>query len=149
MKVTTETFFRPDELARERLSIPAALYNRCRLMLSRCQYAHVFVPIRSMQMLGVIDEEEVIFVDNQAYAVQDGEGGRLMMLAWLFRHAERGDDLNEPAPIELVYYARESRDLHRRLVGEFAKAIDLLEERARQHGCEPRAKKVLTFPSAR
>ncbi|MCB1787310.1 MAG: hypothetical protein KDJ33_13760, partial [Gammaproteobacteria bacterium] len=70
--VTTETFFRPDEIARERLTIPAALYNRCRLMLSRCQYAHVFVPVRSMQMQSVIDENEVIFVDNQAYAVRDG-----------------------------------------------------------------------------
>jgi hypothetical protein len=49
-KLTNETFFRPAEIARERLSLPAALYNRCRLMLSRCEYEHVFVPVRSMQM---------------------------------------------------------------------------------------------------
>lgn len=142
----TETFYRPDELARERLSLPATLYNRCRLMLSRCQYEHVFVPVRTMQMQSVIDEEEVIFVDNQAYAVRDGEGGRLIMLAWVFRHEEGRDDLSQPAPIELVYYHDSARDLHNRLIGEFGRALDLMEERHRDRGCEPRAKKVLPFP---
>ena len=145
MMVTTETFFRPDEVARERLSIPGGLYNRCRLLLSRCQYEHVFVPIRSMQILAVIDSEEIIFVDNQAYAVSDGEGGRLILLAWEYRHDLRGDDLNAPAPIELVYYGDSARDLHNRMIGEFGKALELLEQRAREHGCEPRAKKVLPF----
>lgn len=144
-----ETFFRPDELARERLSIPAALYNRCRLMLSRCQYGHVFVPIRSMQLQSVIDDDEVIFVDNQAYAVRDGEGGRLIMLAWVFRHDQQRDDLNRPAPIELVYYHDSARDLHNRLVGEFARALGLVEQRYREHGCEPRSKKVVPFPHQR
>jgi hypothetical protein len=145
--VVTETFFRPEEVARERLSIPAALYNRCRLMLSRCRYGHVFVPVRSMQMQSVIDDEEIIFVDNQAYAVRNGNGGRLIMLAWSFRHDQSRDDLNEPAPIELVYYHSSARDLHNRLIGEFAKALDLLEQRHRDHGCEPRAKKILPFRS--
>lgn len=143
--LVTETFFRPDEVARERLSIPAPLYNRCRLMLSRCHYAHVFVPVRSMQMQSVIDEGEVIFVDNQAYAVRDGEGGRLIMLAWVFRHDQGRDDLTEPAPIELVYYHESARELHTRLIGQFNGALDLMEQRYREHGCEPRSKKVLPF----
>ncbi len=147
--LTTETFFRPEAFAREKLSIPATLYNRCRLMLARCEYEHVFVPVRAMQMLAVIDEEEIIFVDNQAYAVRDGEGGRLIMLAWLYRHAERGDDLGGPAPIELVYYHDSARDLHNRLIGEFSKALDLMEQRYKKHGCEPQAKKVLPFRRAR
>ena len=41
----TELFFRPDSLACERLTIPAALYNRCRLALARCPNDHVFVPV--------------------------------------------------------------------------------------------------------
>ena len=143
--LTTETFFRPDEFARERLSIPAVLYNRCRLMLARCHYEHIFVPVRAMQMLAVIDEEEIIFVDKEAYAVRDGEGGRLIMLAWEFRHDQRGDDLSEPAPIELVYFHDSARELHGRLVGEFTKALELMEQRYKEHGCEPRAKKVLPF----
>ncbi len=145
-KPVSETFFRPQEIARERLNLPAALYNRCRLMLSRCQYEHVFVPVRTMQMQSVIDEEEVIFVDNQAYAVRDGEGGRLIMLAWVFRHGQGRDDLNQPVPIELAYYHDRARELHTRLIGEFNKALDLIEQRQRDQGCEPRAKKVLPFP---
>lgn len=144
-KLTSETFFRPDEIARERLSLPAALYNRCRLMLSRCEYEHVFVPVRSMQMQSVLDEDEVIFVDNQAYAVRDGKGGRLIMLAWVFRHDLGRDDLSQPAPIELVYYHENARDLHNRLVGEFNKALDSMDQRHKEHGCEPRSKKVLPF----
>lgn len=148
MAIESVTFFRPDELARERTSIAAPLYNRCRLMLARCRYEHVFVPVRSMQVQAVIDEHEVIFVDNQAYAVRDGEGGRIIMLAWEFRYDNQRDDLNEPAPLELVYYHDSSRELHNRLIGEFAKALDVLDQRLRDSGCVPRTKKVLPFPGA-
>lgn len=117
-------------------------------MLSRCRYEHVFVPIRSMQIQSVIDEDEVIFVDNQAYAVRDGEGGRLIMLAWVFRHDQHRDDLTEPVPIELAYYHHSARELHNRLIGDFGKALDLVEERQREHGCDPRSKKVLPFRCA-
>ena len=141
-----ETFFRPDELARERLCIPAALYNRCRLKLSRCRYEHVFVPVRSMQVQSVIDEEEIIFVDNQAYAVRDGQGGKLIMLAWVFCYDQNRDDLNKPAPIDLVYYQNDAREVHKRLIGEFGKALDLVEQRGRRHRSEPRSKQVLPFP---
>ena len=49
--------------------------------------------------MGVIDREEVIFVDSQDYAVQDDEGGKLICLAWIFRHGAGRGDLNEPALI--------------------------------------------------
>lgn len=142
-----ETFFRPEPVACERLTIPAPLYNHCRLMLARCQYEHIFVPVRSLQFQAVIDEQEVIFVDNQAYAVRDGEGGKLIRLAWKFLYDRQRDDLTEPAPIELVYYDEQARELHSRLVGEFAKALDIMEERYKEKGCEARSKKVLPFPS--
>ncbi|MCG8027915.1 MAG: hypothetical protein N0E55_08275 [Candidatus Thiodiazotropha taylori] len=144
----SEIFFRPDELACERLTIPAPLYNQCRLMLSRCQYEHVFIPVRTMQIQAVLDEEEVIFIDNQAYAVKDGQGGKLIRLAWKFRRDLDRDNLAEPAPIDLIYYDEKARELHNRLIGEFKKAMDLLEERAKEHGCEPKVKRVLPFPKA-
>ena len=142
----SEVFFRPDELACERLTIPASLYNQCRLMLSRCQYDHIFVPVRTMQIQAVIDQEEVIFVDNQAYAVREGEGGRLIRLAWKFRRDQEREGLTEPAPIDLIYYDDKARALHTRLIGEFKKALDSLEQRARKQGCEARTKRVLPFP---
>jgi hypothetical protein len=143
----SELFFRPEEVAGERLTIPAALYNQCRLMLSRCQYEHIFVPVRSMQIQAVIDEQEVIFVDNQAYAVRDGKGGKLIRLAWKFRRDQDREGLNEPAPIDLIYYDEKSRELHNRLIGEFKKALDEMEARAREKGCEATLVKVLPFPT--
>ncbi|MEW8508662.1 MAG: hypothetical protein AB2598_18375 [Candidatus Thiodiazotropha sp.] len=142
----SETFFRPDELACERLNIPSSLYNQCRLMLSRCQYEHIFIPVRTMQIQAVIDEDEVIFVDNQAYAVRNGEGGKLIRLAWKFRRDLERDNITEPAPIDLIYYDDQARELHTRLIGDFKKALDIMEVRFRENGCEARVKRVLPFP---
>ncbi|MCU7946479.1 MAG: hypothetical protein KZQ72_07530 [Candidatus Thiodiazotropha sp. (ex Cardiolucina cf. quadrata)] len=142
----SETFYRPEELACERLTIPAVLYNQCRLMLSRCQYDQIFIPVRSMQIQAIIDEEEVIFVDNQAYAIRDGEGGKLIRLAWKFRRDQERDSLTEPAPIDLIYYDDNARELHTRLIGDFKKALDIMEARYKENGCEARMKRVLPFP---
>lgn len=144
--IITETFFRPDEIARERLTIPATLYNRCRLMLSRCQYENVFVPIRSMQYQAVIGDKEIIFVDSQAYAVRDNQGGKLIVLSWEFRHDQGRDDLTKSAPIELIFYHPDARTIHNRLIGEFTKSLDIIETRYREKGCEARSRKVLPFP---
>ena len=141
----TELFFRPDSLACERLTIPAALYNRCRLALGRCPNEHVFVPIRSMQSMAVICQQEVIFVDSQAYAVQDDQGGRLICLAWAFRPETGRSDLTEPAPIELTYYRNDARDIHARLVGELMQSLEQMEERLRAGDCERRSRKVVPF----
>ena len=141
----SEIFFRPESLACERLTLPAALYNRCRLALSRCPNEHVFVPVRSMQIMAVIGPDEVIFVDSQAYAVQDGEGGRLICLAWVFRPEAGRSDLTEPAPIELLYFREDARELHSRLVGELAQVLEQMEDRLRAGDCEPRRRKVVPF----
>ena len=140
---SAELFFRPDSLACERLTIPAALYNRCRLALARCPNEHVFVPVRSMQIMAVIDPEEVIFVDSQAYAVQDGQGGRLICLAWAFRPGAGRSDLTDPAPIELTYYRKDARELHARLVGELLQCLEQMEARLRAGDCAPRSRKVV------
>jgi len=141
----SETFFRPDELARERLTIPAPLYNRCRLALGRSDNGHAFVPVRSMQIQAVIGPDEVIFVDSQSYAVQEGMGGKLICLAWAFRHETGRENLTEPAPIELVYYREDSRQLHSRLVGEFAQALELCAARQQEARGAAGVGKVLPF----
>lgn len=143
----SEVFFRPDEVARERIAIPAPLYNKCRLMLARCEYEHIFVPVRSLQFQAVIDSDEVIFVDNQAYAVRDGEGGKLIRLAWEFSHHDERNDLSEPAPIDLVYYDDQARELQSRVIGDFSKSLDILDQRYKERGCEARSRKILPFPA--
>jgi hypothetical protein len=137
MGSSTEIFFRPEETARERLTLPAPLYNRCRLLLARCPRPHVFVPIRTMQYQAVIDSEEIIFVDNQGYAVRDGRGGRLIVLAWKLVPDFTRESLAEPVPIEIVYYGSETHDTHRRLMSEFPRALSLYESKQQRDagGC--------------
>jgi hypothetical protein len=136
MGVTTETFFRPAETARERVNIPAALFNRCQLALNHSETRHVFIPIRSMQYQAIIDESEIIFVDNQGYAVSEGQGGRLIMLAWDIALRSPRDSLTAPVPIEIIYYNSDGHEIHRRLMGEFPKALDRYEAIRKETGGE-------------
>jgi hypothetical protein len=145
MKYTTETFFRPDEVSRERVNLPAPLFNRCKLLLNRSALGNVFIPVRTMQYQAVIDSDEIIFVDNQGYAVQDSKGGRLIVLSWeVALHGPR-DSLNKPVPIDVVYYGPERHETHRRLMGEFPKAIDIYESRLKENSNPGKTATVLSF----
>jgi len=145
MDSTTEIFFRPGETARERVTLPAPLYNRCRLLLTRSPHPHVFVPIRTMQYQAVIDSEEIIFVDNQGYAVRDGHGGRLIVLAWKVALENPRKSLTEPVPIEILYYGHETHDTHRRLMSEFPRALSLYETRHHQETAGGLTAAILPF----
>jgi hypothetical protein len=141
-----ETFFRPAELLRESLTIPAALYNRCRLLLARSELPHLFVPIRSMQFLAVINRHEIIFIDYQGgYTIQDGEGGRLITLAWQFSTEETRASLYEPVKMELVHYRQDVKALHQRIMSEFPSVLEQLSEKAAVAGDEPREQRILPF----
>lgn len=145
MKITTETFFRPTETARERVNLPAHLVNRCRLLLSHAGGRHVFIPIRSMQYQAVLDDAEIIFVDNQGYAVSDGQGGRLIVLAWDIALRGTRDSLSAPVPIEIIYFSDDGHEIHRRLMSDFPKALDGYETRLNEARDEIRTAKVLPF----
>jgi hypothetical protein len=145
MDVITETFFRPAETARERVNLPASLFNRCLLLLNHASAKHVFIPIRSMQYQAVIDASEIIFVDNQGYAVSEGHGGRLIMLAWDVALRSNRDSLNAPVPIEIVYYNSDGHEIHRRLMSEFPKALDRYEARQKDAGSDSVTATVLPF----
>lgn len=118
-----ETFFRPDEIvARERTTIPAAVHNGLQLLLKRSQGDCVFIPIRSMQYQAVFDRQEVIFVDSHGgYAHHNGEGGRLIRLAW--RPAFGPTSLSGPVPCEIIYYFKDHKAIQMRLIGEIQPTI--------------------------
>jgi hypothetical protein len=119
--ITEETFYRRDEIVREAHTLPAATYNLAHTLLSRAQNGCLFVPIRSMQFLAVLDGEEIIFVDR--------EGGRFIEIAWqAFRPQDRAA-LTDPVSYEVVYYSPQAAALMARLHGEFIKALHLLESR--------------------
>jgi len=145
MSSTSEIFFRRKEAAREQVSLPAPLFNRCLLLLNRAATAHVFVPVRTMQYQAVIDSDEIIFVDNLGYAVENGHGGRLIVLAWEFVSQGPRDSLTEPVPIEVVYYGQERHETHRRLLGEFTRALDRYEARLDENRGENRTATILPF----
>jgi len=145
MGVSTETFFRPAEIARERVNLPAPLFNRCLLALNHATTRHVFVPVRSMQYQAVIDDSEIIFVDNQGYAVSEGQGGRLIVLAWDVALRSARDSLSAPVPIEIIYYNSDGHEIHRRLMGEFPKALDRYEAIQKDTRSENVTASVLPF----
>lgn len=145
MDIITETFFRPDEVAREQVNLPAPLFNRCVLLLNHSSTNNVFIPVRAMQLQAVIDADEIIFVDSQGYAVKDGEGGRLIMLAWQVPMHNARDSLSEPVPIDVIYYANSNHDTHRRLMGELPKALDIHDARSKEHNDADKTATILPF----
>lgn len=100
-----------------------------------------------MQYLAVIDRDEIIFVDSQAYAVRDGEGGRMIMLTWRYDLSLDRDNLNEPVEIEVLYHHEQAFEVQKRIQSEFSQALDILESQQRVKGCEYKGKRVVEFPS--
>jgi hypothetical protein len=128
------------------MTIPAALYNRCRLLLTRSELPQLFVPLRSMQFMAVINHREIIFIDYQGgYMVQDGEGGRLITLAWQFATDEPRASLNQPVKMELVHYRQDVRALHLRIMSEFPSELEQFSEKASEDREEPREQRILPF----
>ncbi|WP_295401560.1 hypothetical protein [uncultured Thiocystis sp.] len=144
-----ETFFRPDTaFARETSALPASLHNRLRLLLSRAGGGSLFVPIRSMQYLAVVEQEETIFVDALGgYAHQDGEGGRLIRLAW--RPALGRESLTAPVPCEMIYYFSGSKEVQKRLMTDIGPALQRMLDQPSDAGSAAREGRILPFRSTR
>ncbi|MGB1110304.1 MAG: hypothetical protein ACPG4N_08105 [Gammaproteobacteria bacterium] len=142
MHYQTQTFFRPDEVKRESVTLRADMFNASRRLLGRSPKDCVFVPIRAMQFLGVICEDEVIFVDSQAYAVRDGEGGRMIVLAWQAPNGGNRNSLTDPVPIDVVHYHEDQHATQTRLMCEFLPSMNLLLERQHEEAPDQSAKIV-------
>jgi hypothetical protein len=110
-----ETFYRPPAVAHESRTLPAETYNLAHLMLARARHECVFVPIRAMQYLAVIDAEEFIFVDR--------EGRRMIDIAWREFRPQTRASLNDPVPYQAVFYSGTARQMMPRLQVEFRKAL--------------------------
>lgn len=119
---TRESFYRPDTIVgREPRELAAAIYNRTHLLLRRSGDGCLFVPIRSMQYLAVVDDEEIIFVDaNHRPYIE---------LAWRGFRPQARAALDASVPFEVVYYLEKGFEAMRRLVGEFDRATRLLSDR--------------------
>ncbi|QIK38526.1 hypothetical protein GWK36_11620 [Caldichromatium japonicum] len=139
-----ETFFRPPEQMRESSAIPAPLYNAMRTLLRQTGNTYVFVPIRTMQYLAVVERTEVCFVDALGgYAYQNGEGGRLIQLAWHLRGTR--DSLSAPVPCEIVYYFRDLKAVHRRLISDLGAALADRQRRCQDPTLAGQSVRILAF----
>jgi hypothetical protein len=124
--IVEETFYRPPELAREARMLPAETYNLAHVLLTRAATGCLFVPIRSMQFLAILDGEEFIFVDR--------EGRRMIELAWReFAPRERAA-LEAPVSYQAVYYSPAAAGIMRRLQGEFSRALRELGHKSARGG---------------
>lgn len=139
----TETFFLPGAVAEQAWTLPADIYNLSRTLLGRSEFNCTFVPIRSMQFLAVITRDEIVFVDSQAYAVHENEGGRLITLAWKFDAAAARAALDQPQPCRIIHYTQDGRQLQQRLVGAYREALVQLDVRYRNRALPPGGARII------
>lgn len=143
--MTTETFFLPQENARISWTTPADIYNLYRSLLIRNKGKPVFVPIRSMQFMAILDQHEINFVDSQSYAVRGDKGGRMILLAWDYSASHQRESLGKPVPCEVVFYEKRNEDIQQRLVGEFKQFMELIDQRFRQKLAKPDSINIVTL----
>ena len=115
-----ERFYRDEEIARLPDFLPAVTYTLAHTLLARAGNC-LFVPIRSMQYMAVLDADEFIFVDSQNKAWVE--------LAWQHFKPQTRSALDERVPFELVYYLPQAAETMKRLPGEFHQALLLLAQR--------------------
>jgi hypothetical protein len=113
-------FYREQEIARLPDFLPAATYNLAHTLLSRTDGC-LFVPIRSLQYMAVLDAEEFIFVDGQNRAWVE--------LAWQNFRPRARSALDERVPFEVAHYTTQAAETMKRLPAEFLKALQVLAER--------------------
>lgn len=116
-----ESFYRDEEIARVPSTLPAATYNLAHTLLAQSRQSCLFVPIRSLQYLAVIDQEEIIFVDR--------EGARMIELAWQRFNPGVRNALDEAVPFEIAYYLAKGKETMKRLPVEFYQALNQLAEK--------------------
>jgi hypothetical protein len=99
-----------------------------------------------MQYQAVVAREEIIFIDHHGgYQVHNGEGGRLIVLAWRFPTAESRESLSEPVRMELIHYQQGVNALHRRIMSEFPPALKTFGNKLKQSALTPKQGRVIPF----
>jgi hypothetical protein len=129
------TCYRNPELAREPRFLPAATYNLAHTLLARSTTGCLFVPIRAMQYLAILDAEEFVFLDGERKCWID--------IAWQDFRPQVRASLDEPVPYQAVYYQPDAAQLMARLQAELPRALNDLAAKERFDG----SARVLKFPA--
>ena len=129
------TCYRDREIGWELRQLPAATYNLAHTMLARSTTGNLFIPIRAMQYLAIMDAEELVFLDGERKCWID--------IAWRKFHPQKRTALDEPVEYEAVYYSEGAEKLMNRLQAEFPRALQELAKKATVEG----PARVLKFPA--
>lgn len=122
------TVHRGVELWREPHRLAAPIYNLARTLQLRSPSGVAFVPIRSLQVLAIVDAHEFVFVDSAQRA--------LALLAWERLRPDTRSGLDQPVAFDAVGYGEAAHAAMLRLPREFHLALCSLAEREpRQAGC--------------
>lgn len=132
-----ETFIRGKVLGTEPRRLPAEIYNLSHILLVKSGRDSLFVPIRSMQYLAVIDSEEIIFVDSM--------NKRVVQLSWKAFTPQVRESLTEAVPYTVYYYHPDAHQTMQRLQGEFSKALQLVANKMPSNSSAKDDKKVITY----
>ena len=127
-----QSFFTPDEFFCQKTRLLSRTYNLAHILLNRSQSSHLFIPIRSMQYLAIIEKNAFWFVDSLAYAVRNDEGGRLIRVSWQpLINASQRDSLTQHMDCRVVFYGEDMSEIQNRLNSEFYQAMSLIDQRHR------------------
>jgi hypothetical protein len=131
------TCYRDPEIYRETRHLPADTYNLAITLLKRCQSPHLFVPIRAMQYMAIVDRNEFVFIDGERKCWID--------IAWCNFQRQDRDALNQPVTYDAVYYRENMAEIMIRLQRELPFALQALINKSRLDG----AARILHFPVKR
>ncbi|MCB1984000.1 MAG: hypothetical protein H6936_13870 [Burkholderiales bacterium] len=109
------TCYRNDEITRVTRQLPASTYNQAITLFSRNESSHLFVPIRSMQYMAIIDAKEFVFIDGERKCWID--------IAWQNFQRQERSALDQPIVYEAVYYRENLTEIMLRLQTEFPLAL--------------------------
>ena len=107
-------------------------YNLAHVLLNRSQSSHLFIPVRSLQYLAIIEKNAFWFVDSLAYAVRGDEGGRLIRVSWhpLVSANER-EGLTQNMDCRVIFYGEDMSEIQKRLNSEFYQSMLQVDQRHR------------------
>ncbi len=141
----THSFFTPPIHSSHQEHIVAGVYNLAQVLLKRSDSEFLFVPVRTMQYLAIVEANAFWFVDSLAYAVQDGEGGRVITVSWHLGSTTERTSLDERMDCEVVYYGEDRSEIQTRLRGEFHQAMQLMDQRFRERVQSEGEVRILPF----
>ena len=122
-------------------------FNLAHTLLNRTHSPHVFVPIRSLQYLAVIESQDIYFVDSQAYAVNGNEGGRMITISWHTGAQQERESLEQNIPMEVIFYDQDMKDIQIRMCREFYQAMQQMDQRYRDEQIPPEGANIIKLGS--